>query len=95
MLEHITLTHCTPVKIYPPPGPPPQNVTVHLNVGNLSGEGAVNVHSGSDSGPIVGSVDTGDSDDVLVLAAMEVWIHYVKIGDAPDTVDVDYEIDLN
>lgn len=95
MLEHVTLTHCVPVRIYPPPGPPPQNLTIHLVIGGLTGEGTVEVRSGSSTGTLVGSVDTGETDNVDVLAAMEVWLHYKKVGDAPDTVEVDYEIQVN
>ena len=95
MLEHLTLTHCDAVQIYPPPGPPPQNLTIHLIVGGSLGEGAVNVHSGTADGHQAGSVGTGETDDVVVLAATGVWLHYQKVGNGPNTVEVDYEIRLN
>jgi hypothetical protein len=92
----ITLVSCTAFQIYPRPGDnPPQDVTVTLTVAGSAGDGTVVTHSGSPTGPIVGTTPTGSTGaPFTVPGATSLWIHYMAKPGKPTTVDVTYVLDV-
>lgn len=88
------LSHCIPVRVFGP-AVPPKYVIVHMDVGGSKDDGHVDVKSGGGGGPIVGSVETGKSGDVIVDPATEIWLHYVAGPGKPQTVEVQCEFAIS
>lgn len=96
MPRQVTLTHCEPRQIYPPPpaepGPPTVDLDVSILSAGASGDGVVEIHQDAPDGPIVASVDTGDTGGGEALGTQGVWLHYVRNDPMdPDTIDVEYD----